>query len=397
MSGQEDSRATPVAGDADGDGDGGARAAAAAGTGATAETSAAGDPDEAGRGQPILQVEGISKVFRVHSGDRLGRKRYVTVLDDISLEVARGESFGLVGESGCGKSTLARCMLRLLDVDGGRVLVEGVDLATLSRDQLREARRRMQFVFQDPFASLDPRMTAGAIVEEPLVIHGIGEGAGRRRSVLEMMADVGLTPQQANRKPHAFSGGQRQRIGIARAFVLRPELVILDEPISALDVSVQAQVLNLLGRLQTQLRMTYVFISHDLAVAEYFCDRVAVLYLGQVMELADRHTLFHSPLHPYTVSLLSAVPVPSLGGRSRRAKRTQLVGEVGSVVDRPPGCPFEPRCPVGRGRDVCRTTRPPLEEKGPSHAVACHFPGELAPPRREQLDGNIPRPVQVSK
>jgi oligopeptide/dipeptide ABC transporter ATP-binding protein len=179
--------------------------------------------------------------------------------------------------------------------------------------------------------------------------------------------------------------------------VLRPELVILDEPISALDVSVQAQVLNLLGRLQTQLGMTYVFISHDLAVAEYFCDRVAVLYLGQVMELGDRQSLFHNPLHPYTVSLLSAVPVPSLGGRSRRAKRTQLIGEVGSVVDRPPGCPFEPRCPVGRGREVCRTTRPPLSAAGPTHAVACHFPGELAPPRREQEPDSVARALPVSE
>ncbi len=335
-------------------------------------------PAADGSFSPILQAENLTKTFEVRGGDRFGRKHAVTVLDDISLSVAPGESFGLVGESGCGKSTLARCLLRLLEPSGGRVLFDGVDLTSLDRDELRAQRRRMQFVFQDPFASLDPRMNAGTIVEEPLEIHEIGDERERHEAALEMLADVGLTPEQARRRPHAFSGGQRQRIGIARAFVLRPELVILDEPISALDVSVQAQVLNLLGRLQDQLGLTYVFISHDLAVAEYFCDRVAVLYLGQVMEVADRTTLFREPLHPYSVSLLSAVPVPLAGGRARRANRPQPIGEVGSVVERPPGCPFEPRCPVGRGRDVCRAERPAITEPaGVGHQVACHFPGEV--------------------
>jgi oligopeptide/dipeptide ABC transporter ATP-binding protein len=328
--------------------------------------------------EAILQAEHLSKSFEVRGRERLGRKQQVKVLDDISLTVHRGESFGLVGESGCGKSTLARCLLRLLDLSGGRVLFDGVDLMTLDRDELRALRRRMQFVFQDPFASLDPRMTAGAIVEEPLDIHEIGDQSHRREAALEMLADVGLTREQAGRRPHAFSGGQRQRIGIARAFVLRPEVVILDEPISALDVSVQAQVLNLLRSLQQQLGLTYVFISHDLAVAEYFCDRVAVLYLGQVMEVADRATLFRSPLHPYSVSLLNAVPIPLAGGRARRAKRPPPIGEVGSVVERPLGCPFEPRCPVGRGKDICRGERPPVTEPVVGHQVACHFPGELA-------------------
>jgi oligopeptide/dipeptide ABC transporter ATP-binding protein len=331
-----------------------------------------------GREGPILQAQTLSKSFKVRSETRFGRGQEVTVLDDISLEVQRGECFGLVGESGCGKSTLARCLLRLLEPSAGRTLFDGVDLSALARDELRAIRRRMQFVFQDPYASLDPRMSAGAIVEEPLLVHGIGDRDERRRTTLEMLADVGLTEEQAGRRPHAFSGGQRQRIGIARAFVLRPEVVILDEPISALDVSVQAQVLNLLRRLQAQLGLTYVFISHDLAVAEYFCDRVAVLYLGQIMELADRETLFRRPLHPYSVSLLTAVPVPMAGGRSRRANRPQLVGEVGSVGERPPGCPFEPRCPVGHGREVCRGERPPLSEPTSGHQVACHFPGELA-------------------
>lgn len=360
---------------------------------ATEHTAPAPDPGP----EPILQAEHVSRVFNVRGGDRLGRSHPVTVLDDISLTVQRGESFGLVGESGCGKSTLARCLLRLLDLSGGRVLFDGVDLGGLDRDELRSQRRRMQFVFQDPYASLDPRMTAGQIVEEPLAIHGIGDQQERRRATLEMLADVGLTPEQAGRRPHAFSGGQRQRIGIARAFVLRPDLVILDEPISALDVSVQAQVLNLLRTLQQQLGLTYVFISHDLAVAEYFCDRVAVLYLGQVMEVAARSRLFSSPLHPYSVSLLSAVPVPLAGGRARRASRPQPIGEVGSVVERPPGCPFEPRCPVGRGRDVCMRERPAITEPVDGHLVACHFPGEVAVTGAASSNGDAATHAQVAE
>jgi len=325
---------------------------------------------------PILQAEGLSKTFRVSDGERLARRRSVTVLDDVSLSVLRGETFGIVGESGCGKSTLARCLLALLEPSAGRVAFDGIDLAALDRKELRALRRRMQLVFQDPFASLDPRMSVGAIVEEPLAIHQIGEREQRAHAALEMLASVGLTAEQAGRRPHAFSGGQRQRIGIARAFVLRPELVILDEPTSALDVSVQAQVLNLLRGLQQELGLTYVFVSHDLTVAEYFCDRVAVLYLGQVMEIADRAALFHEPLHPYSVALLSAVPVPRAGGRARRAARRQPIGEVGSVAERPAGCPFEPRCPVGRGREICRSERPALSSAEEGHLVACHFPGE---------------------
>jgi oligopeptide/dipeptide ABC transporter ATP-binding protein len=327
---------------------------------------------------PILQAEGLCKSFRVRDGERLARQRTVTVLDDVALAVHRGETFGLVGESGCGKSTLARCLLALLEPSAGRVLFDGLDLGTLAREELRALRRRMQLVFQDPFASLDPRMSVRAIVEEPLLIHRLGDREQRASTALEMLADVGLTAEQAARRPHSFSGGQRQRIGIARALVLRPELVILDEPVSALDVSIQAQVLNLLSSLQRQLGLTYLFISHDLAVAEYFCDRVAVLYLGQVMELAARAALFHSPLHPYSVSLLAAAPAPRAGGRARRAARPQPIGEVGSVAERPAGCPFEPRCPVGRGRGVCRDERPPLRSPAEGHWVACHFPGELA-------------------
>ncbi|MBS1884840.1 MAG: ATP-binding cassette domain-containing protein [Actinobacteria bacterium] len=340
------------------------------------EIGATSSPASNGSGPPILLAEDISKTFSVRGRGRLGRSRPVTVLDGITLSVQRGESLGLVGESGCGKSTLARCLLRLLDLSEGTVHFDGVDLNSLDPGELRALRRRLQFVFQDPFASLDPRMSAAQIVEEPLEIHGLGDHGERSKMALEMLDEVGLTPEHARRRPHAFSGGQRQRIGIARAFVLRPELVILDEPVSALDVSVQAQVLNLLRRLQRELGLTYVFITHDLAVAEYFCDRVAVLYLGQVVELADRATLFRRPLHPYSVSLLSVVPTPVAGGRKRRASRPPLIGEVGSVVERPPGCPFEPRCQVGRGRAVCQGQRPPLEQDAAGHWVACHFPGE---------------------
>jgi oligopeptide/dipeptide ABC transporter ATP-binding protein len=334
------------------------------------------------REDSLLWIEGLVKRFEQRVPGHWREKRDVTVLDDVSLNVLRGETFGLVGESGCGKSTLARCVLRLLEPSDGRVLFDGVDLASLDHDALRTMRRRMQLVFQDPFASLDPRMSAQAIVEEPLAIHGLGSRNERLQRAVEMLGDVGLTPEQARRRPHAFSGGQRQRIGIARAFVLNPDLVILDEPISALDVSVQAQVLNLLRKLQGQLGLTYVFISHDLAVAEYFCDRVAVLYLGQVMELTDRTALFSTPLHPYTVSLLSAVPIPEAGGRRRRTQRAAIKGEVAPVEERPAGCPFEPRCPVGRGKDVCRNQRPPLTQpRGEGHWVACHFPGRLEAPR----------------
>ncbi len=344
--------------------------------------------------QSILEAQHLCKRFAVRSERRLGRALEVTVLDDVSLSVRRGETFGLVGESGCGKSTLARCLLRLLEPSDGRVVFDGVDLATLDRGALRAVRRRLQFVFQDPFASLDPRMSARAIVEEPLLVHRLGDREQRRQAALGVLAEVGLTAEQAQRPPHAFSGGQRQRIGIARAFVLRPDVAVLDEPISALDVSVQAQVLNLLRRLQVEHGLTYVFITHDLAVAEYFCDRVAVLYLGEVVELAGRETLFRAALHPYAVSLLSAVPVPALGGRTRRAARPQLVGEVASLTERPPGCPFEPRCPVGRGREICRQERPPLRELGSEHWVACHFPGEVPlPARTETTEAFAHRPT----
>jgi oligopeptide/dipeptide ABC transporter ATP-binding protein len=335
-----------------------------------------GGPEEA-----LLWVDELEKTFRLGRG-RGGETDVIRAVDSVSFDVRKGETFGLVGESGCGKSTLARCILRLVQPTGGRVLLGGDDLLTLSSAEMRRVRRRLQIVFQDPDGSLDPRMSAREIVEEPLVVHGIGGRDERRGRAAEMLQLVGITPAQMRRKPHEFSGGQRQRIAVARALVLHPELVILDEPISALDVSIQAQVLNLLRRLQDQLHLTYVFIIHDLVVAEYFCDRVAVLYLGAVVELGDSETLFRRPLHPYTVSLLSAVPIPEPASERRR-KRIVLRGEPAPLSAEPRGCRFEPRCPVGRGRDVCRQQEPPLVEHAAGQWAACHFPGELAVVRVE--------------
>jgi oligopeptide/dipeptide ABC transporter ATP-binding protein len=330
------------------------------------------DSDEA-----LLRVENLVKDYSIGRRGLTGRQRQtIRAVDGVSFDTARGETFGLVGESGCGKSTIGRCILRLQEPSGGRVFFDGTEVTALERKDVRRLRRRMQIVFQDPYASLDPRMSVAAIVDEPLKIHAIGDRRSRAERVIEMLSIVGLTSDQAGRKPHAFSGGQRQRVALARALVLNPELVILDEPISALDVSIQAQVLNLLRRLQEQFGLTYVFIVHDLAVAEYFCDRLAVLYLGLVQELAERETIFREPLHPYTVSLLSAVPIPD-PARERRRERIVLRGEVSPAASFQ-GCRFRPRCPVGRERGLCLEESPPLLERAPGHWVACHFPGELA-------------------
>jgi len=324
--------------------------------------------------EALLWVDQMEKTFSL----RGSHGEVIRAVDGVSFDVRRGETFGLVGESGCGKSTLARCILRLIKPSGGRAIVDGIDLVALSPAELRQMRRRMQIVFQDPYASLDPRMTVRGIVEEPLVIHGIGDRAERTERAADMLRLVGIPPEQMRRKPHEFSGGQRQRIGVARALVLHPELVVLDEPISALDVSIQAQVLNLLRDLQQRLNLTYLFIIHDLSVAEYFCDRLAVLYLGTVVELGDRESLFRRPLHPYTVSLLSAVPIPDPASERRRT-RIVLRGEVTPIAGERQGCRFKPRCPVGRDREICGREEPPLVEHAPGQWAACHFPGELAP------------------
>lgn len=327
----------------------------------------------------LLWVERLGKSFAVSGG--FGRRSEPLVaVRDVSFDLARGETFGLVGESGCGKTTVARTVLRLLEPTAGRIFLGETDLLALNRSELRMARRRMQIVFQDPLASLDPRMSAAAIVEEPLQIHRVASWRERHTRAGELLELVGIPPAQHARKPHEFSGGQRQRIAIARALALNPELLVLDEPVSALDVSIQAQVLNLLRGLQQELGLTYLFIVHDLAVAEYFCDRIAVLYLGSVMELADRESLFRDPLNPYTVALLSAVPVPEAYASLRR-ERIVLPGEVETRFHGAEhGCPFSARCPVGRERDICNTVTPPLQEAKAGHWVACHFPGELKSP-----------------
>ncbi|MCW2976950.1 MAG: hypothetical protein JWM06_2231 [Actinomycetia bacterium] len=322
----------------------------------------------------LLSVEHLTKEF--HTNASFGRRaEVVRALDDVSFEVRRGETFGLVGESGSGKSTLARCVLRLIEPTAGRITFDGIDLRALDAKRMRRLRRRLQFVFQDASGALDPRMNVGELLAEPLEIHGVGDRNERRRRGRETLELVGLTNEMMDRRPHEFSGGQRQRVGIARALVLRPEVVVLDEPISALDVSVQAQVLNLLRDLQRELGLTYVFIGHDLAVAEYFCDRVAVLYLGHQVESASREQLFSRPLHPYTVGLFEAAPVPDPSRRSRQ--RRTIVRDDADMPSPLTGCPLQPRCPVGRHRKLCATTRPPLEEHEPRHVAACHFPGAL--------------------
>jgi oligopeptide/dipeptide ABC transporter ATP-binding protein len=326
---------------------------------------------------PLLRVEELRKSYPVRSGPFRKPAGVLRALDGISFDVGRGETFGLVGESGCGKSTAARCMLRLVPPTSGSVIFDGVDVLGLDAGALRRLRRRLQIVFQDSSGALDGRMTIGQLLEEPLVIHDIHDRRQRRERVLEMLAMIGLRPEHADRKPHQFSGGQRQRIGLARALVLEPELIVLDEPISALDVSVQAQILNLLKDLQRKLALTYIFIVHDLTVAELFCDRIAVLYLGRVMELASAAELFRNPQHPYTVSLISAAPVPG-GSAAAPRERIILSGEVSPLSTAAPrGCPFRPRCPVGRDRPRCAEETPPLDPVGPGHRAACHYPGEL--------------------
>jgi oligopeptide/dipeptide ABC transporter ATP-binding protein len=333
---------------------------------------------------PILEVEHLTKTFGGGSSKGLpflgkkGRspKAALVAVDDVSFRVRRGETVGIVGESGCGKSTLCRAVLRLLEPSSGRVTFDGTDLGALSEGEMRAMRRRMQMVFQDPFGSLDPRMTALEIVREPLDVHKIGAPQEREERAAKMLDMVGIGSAQHGRRSYAFSGGQRQRLGIARAMVIEPEIVFLDEPVSALDVSIQAQVLNLLSELRDELGLSYVFIVHDLAVAEYFCDSVLVLYRGAVMESAMSETLFKGPLHPYTASLLSAVPVPD--PKIARARRKLVIrGQVTPRSADAMGCRFRERCPVGRDREICAAQDPPLTLTESGHGVACHFPGEV--------------------
>jgi oligopeptide transport system ATP-binding protein len=320
---------------------------------------------------PLLQVENLKKHFPIHRGLLRRQVGTVKAVDGISFDIQRGETLGLVGESGCGKSTAGRTILRLYDATDGRILFDGGDIAHLSGERLRNARPRMQMIFQDPQASLNPRMTVGSIIAEPLVEHGVARRRAREDRVRELLDAVGLRPDFANRYPHEFSGGQRQRIGIARALALHPDFIVADEPIAALDVSIQAQVVNLLEDLQEKLGLTYLFISHDLSMVRHICDRVAVMYLGKVMELAPREMLYNRPRHPYTVALLSAVPIPKPEVEATR-QRIILTGDVPSPAKPPSGCVFRTRCP--RAEALCAAEVPEWRELEPGRRIACHFP-----------------------
>jgi oligopeptide/dipeptide ABC transporter ATP-binding protein len=320
---------------------------------------------------PLLTVKGIRKYYPVSVGNWLARKKaYVKALESVDLEIQPGETFGIVGESGCGKSTLGRCILRLEEPDQGEVIFNGVDVGKCQPAELRALRQKMQIIFQDPFSSLDPRHLVRRIISEPLRVHRVMDKSDREGRLAELMKMVGLLPEHLDRYPHEFSGGQRQRICIARALALNPELVIADEAVSALDVSIQAQTLNLLVDLQSQLGLTYLFISHDLSVVRHICDRLAVMYLGRFVEQASKDKLYARPLHPYTQALLSSVPVAN---PNHGKQQIILEGDVPSPLNPPRGCVFHPRCP--RKDDRCMHDPPRLEEIEPGHLAACHYPG----------------------
>ncbi|NJP37845.1 ABC transporter ATP-binding protein [Alkalicoccus luteus] len=318
--------------------------------------------------QPLLQVKNLKKFFPIKGGVFGRRIGDVQAVNDVSFDVYEKEVLGIVGESGCGKSTTGKSILRLIEPTAGEVLFEGKDVTSLSQEEMRKMRRDMQIIFQDPYASLNPRHKIEKILGEPLIVHGIGTKEERRKKVEEILEIVGLPPEHASRYPHQFSGGQRQRIGIARALIVRPKLIICDEPVSALDVSIQAQVLNLMEDLQEQFGLTYVFIAHDLSVVKHISDRIGVMYLGKMVELADKDDLYAEPLHPYTQSLLSAVPEPD---PDLKKERIILEGDVPSPADPPSGCPFHTRCP--HVMEECRSVVPEFREIRANHFAACHL------------------------
>lgn len=318
----------------------------------------------------ILHVEDLVMHFPIKRGVVQRTVGYVHAVDGVTFDVYRGETLGLVGESGCGKTTTGRTILQLYKATGGKVVFEGKDLLKLKSEEMRQARRQIQMIFQDPYASLNPRMTVEEIVGEPLMVHNIARGKEIRNRVKELLELVGLNPAYVDRYPHEFSGGQRQRIGVARSLALQPDLIVCDEPISALDVSIQAQVVNLLEDLQKEIGLTYLFIAHDLSMVRHISNRVIVMYLGVFVELADRTTLYENPLHPYSIALLSAVPIPDPKVEEKR-KRIILEGDVPSPINPPSGCRFRTRCPLAQA--ICAEERPEWKEVEPDHFVACHF------------------------
>jgi oligopeptide/dipeptide ABC transporter ATP-binding protein len=319
----------------------------------------------------FITVEGLIKHFPIRAGLLRRQVAAVQAVDGVNFSVKRGETFSIVGESGCGKSTTARLLTRLLEPTAGKITFEGRDITHIKDGAMRPLRRDVQMIFQDPYSSRNPRHTVGKIVGAPFRIQGVGPPGGAKKAVQDLLAAVGLNPEHYNRYPHEFSGGQRQRIGIARTLALRPRLIVADEPVSALDVSIQAQILNLLEDLQGEFDLTYVIIAHDLSVVRYVSDRVAVMYLGKIVELADAEILYRAPMHPYTVALMSAVPVPDTRRRQER-ERILLSGDVPSPISPPPACRFHTRC--WKAQEICRTQEPPLVELLPRHQVACHFP-----------------------
>jgi len=314
----------------------------------------------------LVEVRNLKKYFPVGAGMFGAGRDAVRAVDDVSFSIRRGETFGLVGESGCGKSTTGRSILRLIEPTSGEVRFEGKDLLSLGVDELRRLRRDMQIIFQDPYSSLNPRMKVSQIIQEPLIIHKIGNREGRKSRAQELLRLVGLEPEHAGRYPHEFSGGQRQRIGIARALALNPKFIVCDEPVSALDVSVQAQIVNLLQDLQAQLGLTYLFVSHGLSVVEHISTRVGIMYLGKLVEVGSSREIFHNPLHPYTRALLSAIPIPD---PTRRRERLPLTGDIAIAIEPPSGCRFRTRCPLAEPR--CAELEPKLVEVSPDHFVAC--------------------------
>ena len=325
--------------------------------------------------EPLLEVRDLRKYFPIRKGLLSRTVGHVKAVDGVSFTVHAGEVLGLVGESGCGKTTTCRCILRLIEPTSGSVRFAGREVTTLPRKELRQLRREMQIVFQDPYSSLNPRLTVGSMLSEALAIHRLARGEKARERVAELLRLVGLHPDHARRYPHEFSGGQRQRIGVARALAVSPRLIVADEPVSALDVSIQAQIINLLRDLQRRMKLTYLFVAHDLSVVEHISDRVAVMYLGKIAELADSEVLYREPRHPYTLSLLSAIPVPD---PTRRRSRIVLKGDVPSPAQPPTGCRFHPRCFMAR--EICAREEPVLRQVSPGHWTACHFAEQVEAP-----------------